>query len=388
MLSFLNMRCGNCAEPDVMTVFEVDDVTTAKAETLLYSPDFPPPVKEKEIKHDALYEPIQPMKIATPVNVKGQGDRVRGQPNAAAPSRDTDGYDLEELLAARAPMKVATPVRVDRQSEGLKLHEEMQGEYSRRVEEMLRPADDSLPHIQENRHRALLEQESRGAGTDLDLDAMQASLAPGSDAARSANFDAWAEKYNYPRGNAVGALDRHEAADNDDWARREMHDRVQEEINRTKALLGMLPDDPSAPTRIDIATMGPELTDIQAHMERIDEEITGSGAASPLPGAAQKANDERKLRLKEEVAALKQQVMKAKALRVERTTSQSSQDSFEMRDDVDELGNKKPELWGARRRRDVEEEPLDPDFGKNRNGQCLSGRGDRMCFGGNSRQCA
>jgi len=341
-----------------MTVFEVDDAAIAKAETLLMSPDFPKPVvseKKVSVKHDDLYDPSRPMKKATPVRVNKQGERIRDE--AAVPEFLKEGsgnYDLEELLDAR-PVKVATPVRVSRSHD-------IQKSY-RHDAHPPRPPDpdepDGLPHIEEYRHRTMLEQEPRGGASNSYADVSHGASA-----------------------------DAHSRVQN-----------VQEEILRTKQLLGMTSPRQhaanAAPNQLHRpATSNPELLGIQASMDKIEAEIAGfsdTGASERAVSRADSNADEQYMQLKEEVAALRTQVLRAKAARMDRASSVDTASSIEDVMDVRSAphhhnSSGKPELWGSRRSpREPTAYELQQEADQRRGQQCLSG-GERYCFP--NRQCA
>lgn len=354
-----------------MTVFEIDDATITKAETLLRSPDFPAPkpVPDKQVKHDDLYTPIRPMKIATPVRVNKQRDV--GSPD--------DSNNLEEVNT-RPVKAIATAARVPDRIDTYAQHiaETRQG---LRPDDSL-PPDDGLPHIQENRHRAMLEQDHRGARSQDEIERDE--------------------------------LERAEA--------KQLHDgmnMVQQEILRTKELLGITHE---REQWIDPAVVKKDpftLLDIQASMARIDAEVAdfeGSGPVAPSP------EEDRKLEIKKEVAALRQQVLRAKAARLERASSHGSSLEAESTTEdgtprgkppppwealrkpedqptdtaaygygqqpvdqqpVDVVSGRRPELWGSRRTSPSgDERAVDPEA---RRQQCLSGGGERICYP--TRQC-
>jgi len=373
-----------------MTVIELDDATMARAETLLRSPDFPAPYEEKKLKHDDLYTPIRPMKIATPVRVNNkQRDVAPPLLEQQAPAAHVDAsYGVEEMLGAR-PTNIAAPVRVDRQGGYLSELPKTDTDeaYFRRPEQTVGTrevqalaTDESLSHLnktrdnlrqiamleeQEERNRAMLEQEYRGA---------------------------------------VGGQ-------NNDMARYYIDDHVQavqEEILRTKQLLGICPRENSldlaASDRQKVVTNSTTMLDIQASMDKIDAEIAGLGEVPEERdcfGDLPQEREERKLRLKEEVAHLREQVMQARSARVERILSQSSWDGETSTDYPstawDEHSTRRseldasprgPELWGSRRRRPEppeQERPVEPEGKVTRGQQCLTG-GGALCFP--ARQCA
>jgi hypothetical protein len=328
-----------------MTVFEVDDASVAKAVTLVTSPDFPKPVPEKSLKHDDLYSPIRPMKIATPVRVKKNGEA-----STVATSEEfgyQNHYGVEEMYASR-PAKIGG------------YEDNTADTYFRRAEPVARiDRSDGLSHTAENRHRAMLGHDPRGEGY------------------RAAQTVTPSEPSAYR-----GALDRQA---------HEMRDHVlvvEEEIFRTKQLLGILPQQENAHERHNLATLNPAFMDIQASMDRIDAEIADFGDAS-VADEDEDLKSDRKSRLKEEVQALRMQVLQAKAARLERATSASSFEEVSEDNLVPEPY--RFELWGNRRSSENHaDDPrfkadIDPEAQRSRGGQqCLTGE-KILCTG--SRQC-
>lgn len=97
------------------------------------------------------------------------------------------------------------------------------------------------------------------------------------------------------------------------------------------------------------------------------------------------------MRLKEEVAALRSQVLEAKAMRLERNSSASSISSREHTDDLEghmevapQSGAERPgpDLWGAKRPPEYRQRKnyLGADNSQHTRGQCLAGKDGRTCF--------
>jgi len=320
----MNKGCFKCHEPERETVFELDETSQDRAQTLLKSPDF--------------------QKVVNSPDLKDFQKAVSGKPDFDQGLVSEKPVTNDDLYSLR-PMKVATPIRVSNQ-----------------------------PHMRTS---------PSGGG------------AVGSYAAQLPNgaFDGPPDAAQYDL-SAVGMsqlqIDRFlkEPGDlsSEDALARDVRGK-HEELLRTKQL----------------SEVKPEQQNAQGPMLGVDDAASSSIQASEGHDAAAKDREDRKLKLKAEVAALREQVMKAKAARVERANSVGSAGSslekevsvagstVASTDDVDgqpvDVAPPGPDLWGSRRRIPSSEEQQQSQDLKRDPRRCISGGGtDRLCFP--ARQCA
>jgi len=349
----MNKGCFKCHEPERETVFELDETSRDKAQTLMKSPDFQKVVTSPDSKFQICAPDFQKV-------VSGKPDFSEQGVSEKPPLSNDDLYSLR-------PMKVATPIRVG----------------------------------------------TAGARTPPSGTAGARTPPSGGAAVRNYSaelpngaFDGHPDATQYdlsPVGMSQLEIDRFLKVPGDnipeDAAARDARWK-QEELMRTKLLSesqpqeqNSLPLDQACVEEAKVGTDNAALSSVQASSEHSDVDISGS--SDPVV----KEREARKLKLKAEVAALREQVMRAKAARVGRgvslekefsvagSTAASTVDSTE---DVDgqpmEVAPQGPDLWGSRRRiPNNEEQPQYPDLQRNPQ-HCLSGGTDRLCFP--ARQCA
>lgn len=323
----MNKGCFKCHEPERETVFELDETSRDKAQTLMKSPDF------QKVVHSPDEHRCSPdfHKAAS------------GKPDTQAGLVSEKPISHDDLYSLR-PMKVATPIRVSNQPQ---IHTPPPGGTA------VGPYTAQLPNgaFDGNPDDAQYDLSSQGM-SQLQIDRFLKE--PGDQSP-------------------------------EDALTRDVRSK-QEDLLRSKQSSEAQPEQQNLPP---------------------PQAEAASSSVQALQGddAAAKDREDRKLKLKAEVAALREQVMKAKAARVQRANSSGSLESSSLEkefsvtgstvastgDDVDgqpvDVVPQGPDLWGSRRQIPVKEEQAEHQDPKRNPQQCLSGRGtDRLCFP--ARQCA
>lgn len=316
-----------CHQPEQETVFELDEASTAMAETILKSPEykkvdllgkespqnFQQAVSGKPMQNDDLYS-LRPMKVATPISNRSVGNRLSPQQTGEPPGGSAGSTHT-----------------YDRGAEHLRGGFESGGAASQ--------------YPDAGRVGVL----SGSSAPQVDLLIKEPGITRQTDAVRSSPL------------------------------RGDVSPEVQEELLRLKQSLHD-PERQKVFSPVPASADEPESGTDHPALASVEAETNDSG------DAARREKEDRKLKLRAEVAALKDQVLKAKAARIERAGSldkEFSMASVDSAEDVDDgQPGRGPDLWGARRR--IEELPAEPV--PDRRQQCLPGGADRSCFP--ARQCA
>lgn len=329
---FANKNCYNCHETERETVFELDATSAHKAETVLKSPEF-----QKVLQSPDSVSVSEHQNLLQLPNFQ----QVASEKPVA--TRDDDLYTLR-------PTKVATPIRVSSQQ------------------------NRSTPPSGTVASAALAERSASG-GYGPSHAAQYATL-PGGTPLQVSNF---LEEPGGPRLEAyLTELDSQK-----NLLARDVSQQVHQELWRTKQSLGSLSEETatSAPYRSPMETP-------PSGMEDPDHE--NKGASNDVADDRER----RKMALKAEVAALREQVLKAKAGRLNRVNSMDREfsltastpstraDSSDFEVQPLDVAMPRPDLWGARRR--VPSKDHTPTYADPRSRQQCGA--DRFCFP--ARQCA